>query len=71
MPRDDRLRRGTTLGRNLALPAQGEIESRETAWAAIEREKQIKSSSRARKLALIEQMNPQWRDLYDDLIEAD
>ena len=30
---------------------------------AITREKQIKGGSRANKLALIEAMNPQWRDL--------
>ncbi|CAN7571892.1 GIY-YIG nuclease family protein [Bosea sp. LjRoot237] len=34
---------------------------------AIGREKQIKGGSRARKLALIEAMNPGWRDLYEDL----
>ncbi len=31
---------------------------------AIMREKQIKGGSRKRKLALIEDGNPQWRDLY-------
>ncbi len=31
---------------------------------AIAREKQIKGSSRANKLALIESMNPNWEDLY-------
>ena len=31
--------------------------------AAITREKQIKGGSRAKKIALIEQMNPQWCDL--------
>ncbi|MDZ7585995.1 MAG: GIY-YIG nuclease family protein [Thiobacillus sp.] len=36
--------------------------------AAISREKQIKGGSRARKLALIESMNPGWRDLYDDIL---
>lgn len=36
--------------------------------AAIAREKQIKGGSRARKLALIESMNPEWRDLYDDIL---
>ena len=36
--------------------------------AAIAREKQIKAGSRKRKLALIEAMNPAWRDLYDDLL---
>ena len=35
---------------------------------AIAREKQIKGGSRKRKLALIEAMNPSWRDLFDDLI---
>jgi putative endonuclease len=34
---------------------------------AIAREKQIKGGSRANKMALIETMNPQWRDLYGDL----
>jgi putative endonuclease len=34
---------------------------------AIGREKQIKGGSRAKKLALIEAMNPGWRDLYEDL----
>jgi putative endonuclease len=35
--------------------------------AAIGREKQIKAGSRRKKLALIEVMNPHWRDLYHDL----
>ena len=36
--------------------------------SAIAREKQIKSGSRKKKLALIEQMNPYWEDLYGQLI---
>jgi len=35
---------------------------------AITREKQIKGGSRKKKLALIETMNPTWRDLFDELI---
>jgi putative endonuclease len=35
---------------------------------AIEREKQIKGGSRKKKLALIENKNPDWEDLYGDLI---
>lgn len=35
---------------------------------AITREKQIKGGSRKKKLALIEAMNPSWRDMYDELI---
>ena len=34
---------------------------------AIAREKQIKGGSRAKKLALIEAMNPYWLDLYESL----
>ncbi len=34
---------------------------------AIAREKQIKGGSRAREIALIQAMNPDWRDLYESL----
>ena len=34
---------------------------------AIEREKQIKSGSRKKKIILIEKMNPYWKDLSDSL----
>jgi predicted GIY-YIG superfamily endonuclease len=34
---------------------------------AITREKQIKAGSRAKKLALIEGLNPDWKDLYESL----
>lgn len=33
---------------------------------AIAREKQIKGGSRAKKIALIEAKNPEWRDLYEE-----
>jgi putative endonuclease len=36
-------------------------------YNAIAREKQIKSGSRRHKVALIEHINPEWRDLYDEL----
>jgi putative endonuclease len=35
--------------------------------AAIAREKQIKAGSRKKKIDLIEAMNPEWKDLYDEL----
>ncbi|MDR0917554.1 MAG: GIY-YIG nuclease family protein [Oscillospiraceae bacterium] len=35
---------------------------------AIAREKQIKAGSRKNKIKLIESVNPDWRDLYDDII---
>ena len=42
-------------------------EPHETMETAILREKQIKGGSRAKKLRLIETLNPTWRDLYDTL----
>ena len=36
--------------------------------SAIAREKQIKAGSRKKKLTLIEAMNPDWRDLFEDLL---
>ena len=35
--------------------------------SAISREKQIKAGSRAKKIALIDAMNPEWRDLWQDI----
>ena len=36
--------------------------------SAIQREKQIKSWNRNRKINLLEEMNPQWEDLYESLL---
>jgi putative endonuclease len=36
--------------------------------ACIAREKQIKAGSRKKKVQLIESVNPDWRDLYPDII---
>lgn len=35
---------------------------------AIAREKQIKGGSRHKKIALIERLNPDWRDLFRDIV---
>ena len=43
-------------------------ESHETMMSAIAREKIIKGGSRKKKLILIETMNPDWRDLYANII---
>ena len=42
-------------------------ELHETMIEAITREKQIKAGSRAKKLALIEALNPEWQDLFETL----
>jgi putative endonuclease len=42
-------------------------EMHDTMDAAIRRESQIKKWKRAWKVRLIEQMNPEWRDLFDEL----
>ncbi|RLD02595.1 MAG: GIY-YIG nuclease family protein, partial [Chloroflexota bacterium] len=34
--------------------------------AAIDREKQIKAGSRQKKIDLIEKMNPEWNDLFEE-----
>jgi putative endonuclease len=45
------------------------VEFHETMPDAILREKQIKKWRRAWKLELIEEGNPDWRDLYEDLLK--
>ena len=42
-------------------------EIHQTAESAITREKQIKTWKRAWKLRLIEESNPEWNDLYEDI----
>jgi putative endonuclease len=39
----------------------------EDSYYAISREKQIKGGSRQKKLDLIQGMNPDWKDLYEDI----
>ena len=36
--------------------------------ATIAREKQIKGGSRRKKLDLIHEMNPEWKDLYEEIL---
>ena len=42
-------------------------ESGDNVHSAIAREKQIKGGSRQKKIDLVNSLNPEWRDLYDDL----
>jgi putative endonuclease len=43
-------------------------ELHESMTAAIEREKQIKKWNRAWKIRVIEESNPDWRDLYESIV---
>ena len=45
----------------------GYFEVGEDIEAALLREKQLKKTNRQRKIALIESVNPEWRDLYDEI----
>ena len=44
------------------------FELADTMDAAFTREKQLKGGSRNKKLALIEAMNPDWNDLFDEIV---
>ena len=44
------------------------FEPHEQGETAILRERQIKKWRRAWKIRLIEESNPQWRDLYDEIV---
>ena len=43
-------------------------EIHEIMYTAITREKQIKAGSRKNKVKIIERANPEWRDLYKDIV---
>jgi putative endonuclease len=43
------------------------FEAGKDVYGAISREKQIKAGSRKKKIGLINSMNPEWRDLSDDI----
>ena len=42
------------------------FERHDKMMSAIEREKQIKRWNRAWKIRMIEELNPEWRDLYEE-----
>ena len=37
-------------------------------FSAIAREKQIKAGSREKKIELIKSLNPEWKDLYEEIL---
>lgn len=44
-------------------------ELHETMESAIHREKRLKKYTRAKKLALIEDFNPEWKDLWEEITQ--
>ncbi|MGX3010502.1 GIY-YIG nuclease family protein [Helicobacter sp. 23-1044] len=54
--------------RKYGIDKLGYYEVCDSIESAIAREKQLKGGSRADKIKLIMQNNPQWFDLYDDLV---
>jgi len=46
-------------------------EAHESMLSAIERERALKRWNRLWKLKLVESVNPEWRDLYEELIRPD
>ena len=61
----ERLIEGFTKRYNVAKLVYYEV--CDEVYSAIEREKQIKAGSRQKKIALIENMNKGWKDLYEEL----
>ncbi|MGB3488645.1 MAG: GIY-YIG nuclease family protein [Xanthobacteraceae bacterium] len=63
-------REGLTAGftRKYAVKRLVYFEPHESILAAIQREKNIKHWSREWKIDLIVRNNPDWRDLYDDIV---
>ena len=59
--------RGSAFCRRYGLKMLAYAEQHEDIVGAIEREKAIKAWKREWKIELIESINPDWRDLYDDL----
>lgn len=61
----EKIRRGFTATHGVSLLVW--FESHESRESAFRRERRIKEWRRSWKIMLIEERNPTWRDLYDDL----
>ncbi|MEP6574335.1 MAG: GIY-YIG nuclease family protein [Gemmatimonadota bacterium] len=58
---------GSSFTRNFRVWRLVWFEVHESPTSAILREKQLKAGPRRQKLRLIRTMNPEWRDLWDEL----
>ena len=63
--REHKDKKGSSFTKRYNLTMLVYYESFRRIYDAISAEKKIKSGSRAKKIALIESMNPYWKDLYD------
>ena len=63
-----RMGKGSECCREHGLTRLVYAEAHEEIYAAITREKAIKAWKRGWKINLIENANPGWRDLYDEII---
>ncbi|MDE7447923.1 MAG: GIY-YIG nuclease family protein [Helicobacter sp.] len=61
---------GSSFTKQYAIDKLGYYEVTDDIEIAIAREKQLKSGNRAKKIALIESLNPNWEDLFDSLCAA-
>ncbi len=57
---------GSQFTRKYRITRLVHFEETRDVWAALTREKQIKSWTRAKKLQLIDADNPEWKDLSED-----
>lgn len=64
---EHRERHGDGFTKKYGLKQLVWFELHENAISAITREKQVKKWNRDWKIKLIQEENPQWRDLYEDL----
>jgi putative endonuclease len=65
-----RRKRGSKFAAKYAVAILVHVERFERIDEAIAREKAIKKWLRAWKLALIEKGNPEWRDLFEHILDA-
>ncbi len=59
---------GSTFTRKYNIHKLVYYEIGEDVHATIAREKQIKAGSRQKKLDLINSLNPEWKDLYEEIV---
>lgn len=66
--REHKERKGSSFTKKYGLDVLVYYEQFQYIGQAIQREKQIKAGSRKKKLELIACKNPEWRDLYFDIM---